>query len=451
MEIIIPSHGNTLKILGKPKASPTGFRAMTYVVEQSVADGVLMFHTLTRELLLLSPEEYSNRYQLPELYEKWFLVPKALNDMEYADRVRFIRRTVQKKPKHITGYTIFTTTDCNARCFYCFELGRSRIPMSEETAHKAAKYIAAHCGGEKVSIQWFGGEPLFNKSVIDIICQDLQALGVEYRSTMISNGYLFDAENARQAATLWKLKHVQISMDGAGELYNKSKAYIYKNGPSPYEVVMANIGNLLDAQIPVQVRINLDKHNTEEAMQLVEDLHERYDGRKGLFAYSHTLFEHAGAKEIKRTSESRRKLIAQQRVLAERIEAYGFSRRVTLSRQLPVNMCMADSGYSVTILPGGELGLCDHFSEDNFVGHIDREELDEQVIRRFRETQPLLEACSTCFRYPGCIRLKMCQEQDDCFEETREQSRESLLRTIQTTYEAWKSKEAIPEEAASVC
>lgn len=450
MEIIIPSHGNTLKILGKPKASPAGFRAMTYVVEQPVVDGVLMFHTLTRELMLLSPEEYANRYQLPELYEKWFLVPEVLNDMEYADRVRFIRRTLQKKPKYITNYTIFTTTDCNARCFYCFELGRSRIHMSEEMAHKAARYIAAHCGGEKVSIQWFGGEPLFNKSVIDIICQDLQALDVNYHSTMISNGYLFDAETAHQA-TLWKLSFVQISMDGAGELYNKSKAYIYKNGPSPYEVVMGNIGNLLDVQIPVQVRINLDKHNTEEAMQLVEDLHERYDGRKGLYAYSHTLFEHASAKEIKRTSEGRRKLIAQQRVLADRIAAYGFSRRVTLSRQQPMNMCMADSGHSVTILPGGELGLCDHFSEDNFVGHIDREEMDEQVIQRFRETQPLLEACSTCFHYPGCIRLKMCQEQDDCFEETREQSRESLLRTIQTTYEAWKSKEAIPEEAASVC
>lgn len=451
MEVIIPSHGNTLKILGKPKASTNGYRPMTYVVEQPVADGVLLFHVLTRELLLLSAEEYANRYQLSELYEKWFLVPEALDDRKYADQVRLIRKTVQKKPEHITNYTIFTTTDCNARCFYCYELGRSRIPMSEETAHKAANYIAAHCGGKEVTLAWFGGEPLFNKAVIDIICQDLQALGVDYHSTMISNGYLFDSETAHQAASLWKLKRVQVSMDGAGEIYNRSKAFIYKNGPSPYEVVMGNIGHLLDEQITVQVRINLDKHNAEEAAQLVQDLHERYRGRKGLYAYSHTLFEHAGPREIKRAAEERRSLIARQRALADMISDYGFGQKFALGKQLPLNMCMADSGTTRTILPGGELGLCDHYSENNFVGHIDREEQDQAMIQKFRENWQPLEACRTCFRYPECIRLKMCQEQEDCFEETRQKSREEMLQAMQNMYEAWKNKEEEPEEADPVC
>lgn len=129
-----------------------------------------------------------------------------MDDQKYADHVRFIRRTMQKKPEHITNYVIFTTTDCNARCFYCYELGRSRIPMSVETAHKAADYISAHCGGENVSIQWFGGEPLFNKNIIDIISSDLAAKGVEYTSIMISNGYLFDDATVKQAVKLWKLK-----------------------------------------------------------------------------------------------------------------------------------------------------------------------------------------------------------------------------------------------------
>lgn len=451
MQTIIPSHGNTLKILGKAKSSEGGYRLMTYVLPQQVEDGVLLFHTLTRELLLLSAEEYADLYHLPELYEKWFIVPEALDDMEYADRVRFVRRTVQKKPEHITNYTIFTTTDCNARCFYCYELGRSRIPMSEETAHKAAKYIAAHCGGKEVTLAWFGGEPLFNKSVIDVICQDLQVLGVAYHSTMISNGYLFDAVTANQAATLWKLKRVQFSMDGAGEIYNRSKAYIYRDGPSPYEVVMGNIGNLLDVQIQVSVRINLDKHNTNEALQLVQDLHDRYDGRKGLFVYSHMLFEHAVPKEIKRAAEERRSLMAQQQTLAALIHTYGFSQKTSISRQLPTNMCMADSGSTLTILPGGELGLCDHYSENNFVGHIDREGLDEQVVRSFRETWPAIEECRTCFRYPECIRLKKCEEQEDCFDESRQKSREAMLQTMQNTYEAWKNKETAEEETVGIC
>ena len=142
-----------------------------------------------------------------------------------SDHVRFILRTMQKEPEHITTYTIFTTTDCNARCFYCYEMGRSRIPMSDETAYKAATYIAAHCGGEKVHLHWFGGEPLFNKQVIDIICTDLTEKGIIYDSMMISNGYLFDKDTVEQAVSHWKLKSVQITLDGTEEIGDHKRCH----------------------------------------------------------------------------------------------------------------------------------------------------------------------------------------------------------------------------------
>ena len=205
---------------------------------------------------LLTPEEYAAPDNLPELRDGWFRVPQKMDDMKYADQVRFIRRTMWKEPEHITSYTIFTTTDCNARCFYCYELGRSRIPMSDETAHKAAAYIAAHCGGEKVHLHWFGGEPLFNKQVIDIICTDLAEKGIVYESMIISNGYLFDGATVEQAVSHWKLKSVQITLDGTEEIYNRSKAFIYTDGKSPYQVVLANIQRLLDAGVSVHIRLN---------------------------------------------------------------------------------------------------------------------------------------------------------------------------------------------------
>ena len=251
MQTILPPSGNTIKILGKARSAEHGLRWMTYVLAQPVEGGVLVFHTLTRALLLLTPEEYAAPDNLPELRSSWFRVPQEMDDMKYADQVRFIRRTMWKEPEHITSYTIFTTTDCNARCFYCYEMGRSRIPMSAETAHKAAAYIAAHCGGEKVHLHWFGGEPLFNKQVIDIICTDLAEKGIVYESMIISNGYLFDGATVEQAVSHWKLKSVQITLDGTEEIYNRSKAFIYKDGKSPYQVVLANIQRLLDAGVSV--------------------------------------------------------------------------------------------------------------------------------------------------------------------------------------------------------
>lgn len=121
MQTILPPSGNTIKILGKARSAEHGLRWMTYVLAQPVEGGVLVFHTLTRALLLLTPEEY-----------------------------------------------------------------------------------------------------------------------------------LFDGATVEQAVSHWKLKSVQITLDGTEEIYNRSKAFIYKDGKSPYQVVLANIQRLLDAGVSKQ-------------------------------------------------------------------------------------------------------------------------------------------------------------------------------------------------------
>jgi len=446
MQIIIPSHGNTVKTLGKAKSSSGGYRFMTYVLEQRTEDGILLFHTLTREMLLLTEEEYAARYELTELREKWFVVPEALDDMEYADRVRFVRATVRKKPEHITNYTIFTTTDCNARCFYCYEMGRSRIPMSEETAHKAAKYIIDHCGDEKVKISWFGGEPLFNKKVIDLICGDLKDHGITYKCSMISNAYLFDDETVRRAVESWNLSNVQVTLDGTEAVYNKSKAFIYKDGESPYRIVLANIGRLLDAGIRVVIRMNMDRHNAEDLFLLADELHERFPDSDQLRAYSHVLFEYAGQTHRIREDEERRRLYENQRALQSKLTAYGMMVRHGIKRKLPVNMCMADSGSSRTILPNGELGLCEHYSEDNFIGHIDSDVIDQAMVQKFRETWEKTPACKTCACYPECIRLKMCSEEEECFAEMAEDRKAGTIDSMLYSWEMWKKKQEEAED-----
>ena len=41
---------------------------------------------------------------------------------------------------------------------------------------------------------------------IDIICQGLQEAGIEYSSTMVSNGYLLNAQTVEKAVNSWKLQ-----------------------------------------------------------------------------------------------------------------------------------------------------------------------------------------------------------------------------------------------------
>ena len=79
--------------------------------------------------------------------------------------------------------------------------------MNEKTANDVADYIInASKGNSDIKLRWFGGEPLYNAKIIDIICRKLKNCNVSYTSEIISNGYLFDDENVFKAASLWNTK-----------------------------------------------------------------------------------------------------------------------------------------------------------------------------------------------------------------------------------------------------
>ena len=451
MNVISSSHDSILTILHKFQPSGCCDRLLRYCIDLPVEDGILLFNLLTREMVLLTEDEWQHRFENEYLQKHWFVVPEGCNDKEYADLVRWVLTNKQKKNGPITGYTIFPTTDCNARCFYCFELGRSRIPMTAETARKVVNYIADHCGGEKVKISWFGGEPLFNKAAIDIICAGLREKNIEFRSTAISNGYLFDKETAETAVADWNLKRVQITLDGTEAVYNRVKAYIYKQG-SPYKTVMENIGYLLDSGVSVSIRLNMDMHNAENLLELVDDLASRFGGRKGISVYAHHLFDgdkpmadiHSYAEwEIRDEAMCR---------LNKRIEDSGLASRRGLSKTPKSSFCMADSGKSVTILPGGEIGLCEHFSESEFIGHIDREGFDQTVVNSWKERIPEIPECAECFYYPDCLQLKKCASGSVCFEHLRREKRRQTEQQMLWEYQRWQDKmEPDAEEETDDC
>ena len=440
MQMISPANETVLAILKRFKTTTEQQRMICYCVETPVDDGVLLFNLLTRELVLLTAEEYANMGAIPELRDRWFLVPEDAKEKEYADLVRWVLSNRQKKSKNITGYTIFPTTDCNARCFYCFELGRSRIPMNEETALKTVQYIKDHCGGEKIHISWFGGEPLFNQRAIHTICDGLRREDVEFKSTMVSNGYLFEKETVKTAVENWNLHRVQITLDGTEQVYNKAKAFIYKEG-SAYQRVLTNIGLLLEAGVSVQIRLNMDLYNAADLMKLVEELAERFGGRKGIHVYAHHIFKGNEAMADSHTEEEWAERTAAMIRLEDKIRDCGLESKAGISKTIRLNHCMADSGKSVTILPDGYIGLCEHFSESEFIGHIDREGFDEAVVKSWKERMPELPECVECVLYPECIQLKKCPNGGKCFPAMREERIRKLKRQMLNEYERWKSQQ----------
>jgi radical SAM protein with 4Fe4S-binding SPASM domain len=261
---------------------------------------------------------------------------------------------------------------------------------------------------------------------------------------MVSNGYLFDEEVVRRALDDWNLKYVQITLDGTESVYNKAKAYIYRNG-SPYQIVLNNIGRLLDAGVRVVVRCNMDLYNAEDLMKLVEELAERFGGRKGIHVYAHHIFKGNEAMADSHTEEEWAVRTQAMIRLEDKIRECGLESKAGISKHIKLNQCMADSGKAVTILPDGHIGLCEHFSENEFIGHVDQEGFDEAVVKSWKERMPELPECGECVLYPECIQLKKCPNGGKCFPALREERIRKIKRRMLNEYERWKSQQASEE------
>ena len=441
---LLQNYASTLVGLLKDQQFRDGesYRLMHFVVRQPVEEGLLLYNVLTRAVVLLTPEEARTMEEdvaaVPELVAKWFAVPSSFDDRNLAREVRAVGKMLEKQPKGISGYTILTTTDCNARCFYCCEKGRRKIPMTDRTARKAAEFILRNNPGEKVHLRWFGGEPLYNKGVISLICGLLRDAKVDFQSSMVSNGYLFDDETIDEAVGLWNLKKVQITLDGTEEVYNRSKAFIYAEG-SPYRRVLENLHRLLKAGIRVNVRLNIDRHNADDLFDLADVLIAKYGGNDLFTVYSHSLFETGVAESAVSHSDAQRRNLFQTRMrLQEKLRRGRIAVDQKLPDKLKLHRCMADSDASIVILPDGHLGKCD-FS-DEWVGDLESTERDEKKLTEFKRLREEIDACADCPFYPDCFRLTLCEEAAHCHPEEREEKLEETRQSLLSFYQKRKDE-----------
>ena len=417
---------------------------MTFVVQAEVNDGLLLLHNMTKEMVLLSKEEQQVFEQsptdLPELINHWFLVPEDHDDCKLSQQLKHVARLMEAPQTNITGYTIMTTSDCNARCFYCYELGQARRPMTEETAQQTADYMIKHSGEEPVHIEWFGGEPLYNKPVINLIVNRLKEAGVKYNSSMISNGYLLDAETVKEAHDEWNLKNVQITIDGTEQTYNRVKAYIYK-GVNAYERVMENIGHLLAADITVSIRMNIDMHNADDLERVAEELHERFKDQKHLGAYLHLLFEDNNKRSGACDDDKRQVLIEKMRLIEDKLAEWGLFRRRNYGPIIKSGNCMADNDGSVVIQPDGYITKCEHYTDSQHVGHVSQEGFDAEKIAYFKEKGTMVkDFCRECAKYPDCQFLLNCPNFEECYPEMPQLYEHQLKEEMKMMYKAHLEK-----------
>ena len=281
---------------------------------------------------------------------------------------------------------------------------------------------------------------MLNMTAIDVITDDLQRLGIPFKSNMVSNGYLFDMELVAKAKEKWKLQWIQITLDGTEAVHNAAKSFIYSD-KSPYIRIMRNIDLLLDAAIEVTIRLNMNRENAEDLSRLIESLAERFGTKKGLTVYIGLLTDFLGTGSSVAQDDS---TIEAYRALTEKTRKYGLNHEA-LKDSISINGCMADNDSSLSILPDGHLGKCEHESEEKLVGSIYSDELNNEMLSEWKE-RVFSSKCKNCVHYPQCRRLKLCAwEANGCTEVRRMQSTILLQNEIVNTYMAEKAKEHLCE------
>lgn len=437
MKIISPANQTVMQMLKSFRKPGTKYRKLKYLVDTEVEGGILLFNLFTRELIFLSKEEFENATENEYLRNQWFVVPEECDEKAFVNLVRSFLKSKQGNLTTINGYSIFTTTDCNARCFYCFENGIKHSNMSIETAIKVIAYIKNHYSGKQVKINWFGGEPLLNAEIIDIISDGLKKENISFKSRMITNGYLFDTAMIDKAINKWNLTELQITLDGTEKAYNRIKAYKYNNC-NPYVIVLDNINSLLDAGLSVSIRLNVDKHNSTDLLNLVDELYEKLGNQRKLYVYVHRLFDKNAAYSPEASLKAEELEIVIKEI-ENKLYQYAFKPKSGISKMLKTSHCMADCGSCITILPDGEIGLCEVNSKTEYIGHIDQEEFDKEIIASWKETRPEIPECNDCFYYPECYKLKKCSSSSLCYPATRDVIKRKTTEAIQNQYKLYKS------------
>ncbi|MCQ2455141.1 MAG: radical SAM protein [Clostridia bacterium] len=398
--------------------------------------GYLVYNLLSAELIFLEQSEYgcfldsSERNELTEyLINNRFLVPRDFDDFAFCEQMNSLYFLTNKlrKVSNIKTFTILPTTNCNARCFYCFEKDAKHINMSEETALKSAEYIINHRTKNNTVLRWFGGEPLCNIKAIDTICNKLNSENIKFNSKMTTNGYLFDEDLIKRAKNEWHLNWVQITLDGTEEVYNTTKAYVDKSEKSAFKRVVGNVENLLKSGIDVQIRMNMDDHNADDLKALTDYLIARFSKYDGFVLYVHLLFEDSCARIENRDSDNRHEIIKKQIELQRYIynnlnkKFYNpyYSRRHV--------HCMADSNSTVMILPDGNLGKCQRHTDDHFWGSVYSEEINIDELNWYKHTQKVCDKCDGCKFMPMCLYPQSCESMPRRCDETDEENYRNML------------------------
>lgn len=167
--------------------------------------------------------------------------------------------------------TILPTTNCNARCWYCYEKGIEHFDMSQDIIDNTIQFIKGQFQTEReLSINWFGGEPLMHFDAIKQITVAAKVAGFTLNTCITTNGSLITPELISLLKENYKDISMSITIDAIGKDYASVKRFVNFPSEQAYDRLINNLKLVLSAGIRVLLRINFK--DFEEAKKIYSHL-----------------------------------------------------------------------------------------------------------------------------------------------------------------------------------
>ena len=442
MKIISSGDQRVVSIVKKKVITDKLYRLSDFTYPFSEHGGYLFHNTLTGMTTALSETEWTmvkrdgddlpSGSQLTEsgleaLVQNGFLVEKDAKDYELYKQVVSMLKLMSGEKSGTKTYTILPTTGCNARCVYCYEEGMPVFSMNEETADRIVDFIEETRWQDKITLIWFGGEPLAGSRIISRICSGLTEKSIPFSSKIITNATMMTPELLEEAVTLWHLESAQVSVDGERKDYEARKQYVHPEAHH-YDAMMAAVGRMLDKGIKVRLRCNYDGKNLDGLKRFFDDVTAHFGCPENLSVYPAMLFQ-------AQAEDDAGELYLRIQEVNDYLRKLGLRDRKTKPFKLKTNYCEADSGdKSVVIAPDGKLYHCEHLPGNTAFGSV----YDRHIVINSDERAdlPVDERCKSCCFLPECTPFfrNACPDYfEQCYAFKRIESEEKLRQLIQKT------------------
>lgn len=296
---------------------------------------------------------------------------------------------------------IMPTLACNFACSYCFEGEKDNCFISEEVTSNLINFIQKD-GLKKISLTWYGGEPLLAFNKIKQIYDTIKSkVNIEIDShSIITNGYLIN----KKVIDFFKessMDKVQITLDGREERHN-SLRYLRDSNIGTFNKIYSNILLLSESypECKISIRVNIDKENKDDFVEIYS--HFQSLAKRNIEVYPGI---------IKIDNSSCTGLCDNCFKMSEIYNLYSYFRqkgcKVDYFPHCHKHTCFINQLNSYVIGPSGEMYKCpeDANHKDRVIGNIAGSKIENQSLwgrYLIDSSQFERKECRDCLCFPLC-------------------------------------------------